>query len=139
MNLFQIDSLSQLSQAAKWVLKKVGNHKIIAFYGEMGAGKTTLIKEICNCINCCSHVTSPSFSIVNEYMINCNESVFHFDFYRLTNINEIINIGFEEYLYSNNYCLIEWPELAEPLLPPETQKIRINIDEKQKRILTFYV
>lgn len=136
---FQIDSLIQLPQAAEWVLKKTGKNKIIAFYGEMGTGKTTLIKEICKLLGCKSHVTSPTFAIINEYLINNNESIFHFDFYRLNKINEIIDIGFEEYVDGNNYCFIEWPELSEPLLPPETQKIKINIDEKQKRTLTLYV
>lgn len=136
---FQLDSLSQLTQAAEWVLKNTGENRIIAFYAEMGAGKTTLIKEICNLLGCTSNVTSPTFSIINEYVTTNNESVFHFDFYRLNKINEIIDIGFEEYIDGKNYCFIEWPELAEPLLPAETQKISIKIDEKQKRTLTLYV
>jgi tRNA threonylcarbamoyladenosine biosynthesis protein TsaE len=136
---FQLDSLSQLTQAAEWVLKNTGKNKIIAFYAEMGAGKTTLIKEICRLLGCTSHVTSPTFAIINEYLTTNNESIFHFDFYRLNKINEIIDIGFEEYIDGKNYCLIEWPELSEPLLPFETQKIKINIDENQKRTLTLYV
>jgi tRNA threonylcarbamoyladenosine biosynthesis protein TsaE len=136
---FQLDSLSQLTQAAKWVLKNTEKNKIIAFYAEMGAGKTTLIKEICRLLGCTSNVSSPTFAIINEYVTKNNESVFHFDFYRLNKINEIIDIGFEEYIDGSNYCFIEWPELAEPLLPVETQKIRIKIDEKQKRTLTLYV
>ncbi|MBI5540559.1 MAG: tRNA (adenosine(37)-N6)-threonylcarbamoyltransferase complex ATPase subunit type 1 TsaE [Bacteroidia bacterium] len=136
---FQLDSLSQLTQAAEWVLKNTRKNKIIAFYAEMGAGKTTLIKEICNLLGCTSNVTSPTFAIINEYVTTNNESVFHFDFYRLNKINEIIDIGFEEYIDGKNYCFIEWPELAEPLLPAETQKISIKIDEKQKRTLTLYV
>lgn len=136
---FQLDSLSQLTQAAEWVLKNTGKNKIIAFYAEMGAGKTTLIKEICNLLGCTSNVTSPTFAIINEYVTTNNELVFHFDFYRLNKINEIIDIGFEEYIDGKTYCFIEWPELAEPLLPAETQKISIKIDEKQKRTLTLYV
>lgn len=136
---FQLDSLSQLTQAAEWVLKNTGENRIIAFYAEMGAGKTTLIKEICNLLGCTSNVTSPTFAIINEYVTTNNESVFHFDFYRLNKINEIIDIGFEEYIDGKTYCFIEWPELAEPLLPAETQKISIKIDEKQKRTLTLYV
>ena len=136
---FQLDSLSQLKQAAEWVLKNTGKNKIIAFYAEMGAGKTTLIKEICNLLGCTSNVTSPTFAIINEYVTTNNESVFHFDFYRLNKINEIIDIGFEEYIDGQNYCFIEWPDLAEPLLPAETQKISIKIDEKKKRTLTLCV
>ena len=136
---FQINSLLQLSQAAEWVIKAIGENKIVAFYGDMGVGKTTLIKEICTQLGCKSHVTSPTFAIINEYLIPNNCSIFHFDFYRLNKINEIIDIGFEEYVDGQNYCFIEWPELAEPLLPQETQKITIKIDEKQNRSLTLYV
>ena len=132
---FQLNSLSQLTQAAEWVLKNTGKNKIIAFYGEMGAGKTTLIKEICVLLGCNSHVTSPTFAIINEYLTTKNESIFHFDFYRLNKINEIIDIGFEEYIDGKNYCLIEWPEMVEELLPEGTVKIFISGDVE--RLIEF--
>ena len=139
MNSFTINSLNQLTDAAKWILQNIGEKKIIAFYGEMGVGKTTLIKEICIQLNCVSIVTSPTFAIVNEYFTDENQPIYHFDFYRLSSTKEIIDIGFDEYIYSNCFCLIEWPELAEPLLPENCQKINIKIDEKQNRLLTLYV
>lgn len=136
---YKIKSIENLSEAANWVLQNIEDVKIIAFYAEMGAGKTTLIKEICKQLNCVSNVTSPTFAIVNEYKTHKNNSVFHFDFYRLTSIKEIIDIGFEEYINSGNYCFIEWPELAEPLLPIDCKKIKIILNEKQNRLLTLYV
>ncbi len=139
MNSFTINSIKQLTDAAKWILQNIGEKKVVAFYGEMGVGKTTLIKEICVQLNCISMVTSPTFAIVNEYFTNKNQPIYHFDFYRLSSKKEIIDIGFEEYVFSNNYCLIEWPELAESLLPEYCQKIYIKIDEKQNRLLTLYV
>lgn len=139
MKSFTINSLNQLKDAAKWILQNIGDKKIITFYGEMGVGKTTLIKEICNQLNCVSIVTSPTFAIVNEYFTDENQSIYHFDFYRLSSTKEIIDIGFDEYIYSNNYCLIEWPELAESLMPEFCQKINIKVDEKQNRLLTLCV
>ncbi len=139
MNSFKIHSLNQLKDAAAWLLQNIGNNKILSFYGEMGVGKTTLIKEICKQLYCVSIVTSPTYAIINEYLTNKAQSVYHFDFYRLSSIKEIIDIGFEEYINSQNYCFIECPEMAEPLLPENTQKIKIIIDEKQNRILTLYV
>ncbi|OFX40375.1 MAG: tRNA (adenosine(37)-N6)-threonylcarbamoyltransferase complex ATPase subunit type 1 TsaE [Bacteroidetes bacterium GWA2_32_17] len=136
---FKVKSLEELNEAAAWVLQNIGNNKIVAFYTEMGAGKTTLIKEICKQLNCMSNVTSPTYTIVNEYNTFENNSIFHFDFYRLSSTKEIIDIGFEEYINSENYCFIEWPELAEALLPINCQKINIKVDEKQNRLLTLYV
>lgn len=139
MNSFEIDSLDKLPLAAAWVLDQLGENKIAAFYGEMGSGKTTLIKEICQRLGCKSTVTSPTFAIVNEYPLEADSSVYHFDFYRLTKNQELTDLGFEEYLYSNMYCFIEWPEIGESLLPKETVKINLKVGEKQKRILTIFV
>jgi len=136
---YEIESLAHLQQAADWVIKNFNGKKVIAFYGDMGTGKTTLIKEICYQLGCNSNVTSPTFAIVNEYPLKEESSVYHFDFYRLVKQQELIDIGFEEYLLSGNYCFIEWPEMGESLLPLETLKINIKVGEKQKRILTFFV
>lgn len=139
MNSFEIGSLEQLPKAAEWIIKNIGNKKIIAFYGEMGTGKTTLIKEICLHLGCNSDVTSPTFAIINEYPLNEDSSIYHFDFYRLVKQQELSDIGFEEYIFSGNYCFIEWPEIGESLLPPEIVKIYVKVGEKQKRILTIFV
>ncbi len=139
MDVFEFRSLEQLSSASDWVIKKAGEKKIVAFYGEMGAGKTTLIKGICKQMGCTSNVTSPTFAIINEYSLDSNNSVFHFDFYRLQNFQELLDIGFEEYLFSGNYCFIEWPEISEPLLPENTLKIRIESQVDSKRILSVIV
>lgn len=139
MKSFEIESIEQLSQAAVWIIKNFGGKNIIAFYGEMGSGKTTLIKEICNQLGCVSLVTSPTFAIVNEYSLKEENKIFHFDFYRINKIYELIQIGLDEYLNSGNFCFIEWPEIGETLLPPETLKINLKVGEKQKRIITIFV
>jgi tRNA threonylcarbamoyladenosine biosynthesis protein TsaE len=139
MKSFEIESIGQLSQAAAWIIKNFGKKKIIAFYGEMGSGKTTLIKEICKQLECVSLVTSPTFAIVNEYLLKEENKIFHFDFYRINKIYELIQIGLDEYLNSGNFCFIEWPEIGETLLPPETLKINLKVGEKQKRIITIFV
>jgi len=132
MKSFELHSLEMLTPAAQWILNNLEEKKVVAFYGEMGAGKTTLIKEICKLLGCKSNVTSPTFAIINEYPLTGNESVFHFDFYRLIKFQELIDIGFEEYLYSGNICLIEWPE-------KNILKIGINITDGTNRSVTVIV
>jgi len=136
---YEIKSLAELPQAADWVIKNFRDRRIVAFYGEMGTGKTTLIKEICLKMGCNSNITSPTFAIVNEYPLKEELSIYHFDFYRLVKQQELTDIGFEEYIVSGNYCFIEWPEMGESLLPQETMKINIKEGEKQNRILTIFV
>ncbi len=109
--------------------------RIFAFYGQMGAGKTTFIKAICSELGVSDIVQSPTFSIINEYKTLAGESVFHFDFYRIRSIIEVFDIGYEDYLYSGNYCFIEWPELVESLLPENT--VRIYISGLSERIIEF--
>jgi tRNA threonylcarbamoyladenosine biosynthesis protein TsaE len=111
---------------------------VVLFTGKMGAGKTTLIKQLCKKFNVTDQVTSPTFAIINEYKILNNKYIFHFDFYRINKIQEAVDIGTEDYFYSNNYCFIEWGEIIRPLLPekyieilieeidPDTRKIIIN-------------
>jgi tRNA threonylcarbamoyladenosine biosynthesis protein TsaE len=135
MTKYNISTFSQLDIAAFDLANFFKNNKIAAFYGQMGAGKTTLIKAICKALGVKEIVTSPTFAIVNEYELNDKSKIFHFDFYRFNSINEAISIGFEEYLYSGNYCFIEWPEIVEPLLPENTIKVNILTDNINERIL----
>ncbi len=103
--------------------------RIFAFYGEMGAGKTTFIKALCKALGVYDMVNSPSFALINQYQTETDEPVFHFDFYRIKKIGEVLDIGYEDYFYSGSYCLIEWPEKIEHLLPEGTVKVSIVIDE----------
>ena len=113
-------------------------NRIFAFYGDMGAGKTTFIKAICQQLFVRDVVNSPTFAIVNEYLRAEGGSIFHFDLYRLKSWQEMLDIGYEDYFYSGNYCLIEWPEKVEDLLPESTIKVRIELsDERDHRIITF--
>ena len=124
-----ISKLSNIKKTAQQLLSLLGDKKIIAFYGEMGSGKTTLIKAVCECLNCVDTVNSPTFSIINEYFTKDGKTVYHFDFYRLKNIREALDIGVEEYLYSGNYCFIEWSELIESLLPENCMEVHIEKGE----------
>ena len=126
--------LSELPLVAKEVLAK-SKYKIVLFYGEMGSGKTTLIKEIVKQLNVLDNVSSPTFSLVNEYHTQDNESVYHFDFYRIDDETEALDMGIEEYFYSNSWCLIEWPNKVENLLPLKSTNITISIDNDQQRTL----
>ena len=101
----------------------------------MGAGKTTFIKTICHELGVTDIVQSPSFSIINEYKTDAGESIFHFDFYRIRNVGEVFDIGYEDYLYSGSYCFMEWPELIESLLPGDTVRVRITGDTE--RVIEF--
>lgn len=127
MEIFTVDSLEELSLPAKALIKLLSNRPIAAFYGEMGVGKTTFIKVICQILGVQENVSSPTFAIVNEYGDKNQQPIYHMDLYRLKTPDEIINIGAEEYFYSGNICLIEWPEKAEELIPDE----RINIWMKE--------
>ena len=127
-------ALNNLPQVAAEVLENA-KHKVVLLYGEMGSGKTTLIKEIIKQLNVLDNVSSPTFSLVNEYHTQNNESVYHFDFYRIENETEALDIGIEEYFYSNNWCFIEWPNKVENLLPLNATTITINIDSNQLRTL----
>ncbi len=129
-------SIGQLPNAAKQLIEFAGEDKILLFYGEMGAGKTTLIKAFCVAIGVEDAVSSPTFSIVNEY--HCPDGIiYHFDFYRLKTQAEALDLGLEEYLYSGNYCLIEWPEKIPDLLPEKYLKISIEAQPDQRRKLTI--
>lgn len=110
-------------------------HKVVLFYGEMGNGKTTLIKKLCKKLGVSEPTSSPTFSIVNEYKTENNNTIYHFDFYRIKDENEVLDFGYEEYLYSGHYCFIEWPEKIPNMLPQHTTKVFISIDEQNNRII----
>ena len=127
---------NELSAIATALLNNAEEQKIFLFYGEMGAGKTTLIKELCKQLGVADAVTSPTFSIVNEYACNGGK-IFHFDFYRLKNPSEALDLGYEEYLDSGNYCFIEWPEKIDDLLPDHYLKINIEVTPEESRCLAI--
>lgn len=130
-------TLAQLDGAADLVISNAGDKKLWAFEGEMGAGKTTLIKNICKKLGVTSDISSPTFSLVNEYHTKTNKVVYHFDFYRIKSIEEVYDIGYEDYFYSGHICLIEWPGMISELLyDDETLRILISrIDETTRRIV----
>ena len=129
-----VNCISELNDLSKKILQIRNDRDIICLYGEMGVGKTTLIKVICKEIGVEDNVSSPTFSIVNEYVTIEGTSVYHFDFYRLENEEEALDMGFEEYLYKNNLCFIEWPEKIPSLIPEEVLKVKIT-KEKESRII----
>ncbi len=131
-----IKCIDELPKVAHQLLEyiKSGNYNIIEFYGSMGAGKTTLIREMCSQLGVIDVVTSPTFAIINEYKMTSGEQCFHFDFYRINKIQEVLDMGYEEYFYSGNLCLIEWPELIEELLPQdddEIKNLKIEIEQTE--------
>lgn len=130
-----ITNLSELPSAAKQLLEIYPNKKIFAFYGEMGAGKTTFIKAICETLGVSDSISSPTFSIVNEYRSSKGEKIFHFDFYRIKSLNEAYDMGYEDYFYSGAYCFIEWPEKIAELLPEEHVKVNIDQNAEQRIIV----
>ena len=127
-------TLEDLPQVAAQLLQNTP-HKNLLFYGEMGAGKTTLIKEICKQLQIEGVASSPTFSLVNEYITHTQETVFHFDFYRITDENEAYDIGFEEYVQQNAWCLIEWPQHIKNLLPLDSVAIHLSIVANGQRNL----
>jgi tRNA threonylcarbamoyladenosine biosynthesis protein TsaE len=130
-----IKDRKHLHSAAKKLLEYCNGRKIFAFYGSMGAGKTTIIKTICKILGAEDLVSSPTFTLVNEYKTTSGELLYHIDFYRIRKTEEVYDFGIEEYLYSNSYCFMEWPELVEELLPPGTVRIRISVNEDESRNL----
>lgn len=131
---FTINSLQHLDAFAEEFLHAVSKYRVIAFYGEMGAGKTTIIKSICKAMDVVDNVTSPTFAIINEYKTTAEHPVFHFDFYRINRIEEVYDVGYEDYFYSGHFCLIEWPEMVELLLPPSHLKVWITVGPVGERI-----
>ena len=132
------NQLADLDKVAKILLEKYPSNRLFAFYGEMGAGKTSFIKSICSELKVIDNVSSPTFSIVNVYQTQTVDEVFHFDFYRIKSLEEVYDIGYEDYFYSDQYCLMEWPEMIDKLLPDDTIKVEIKVNHKNlSRTFTF--
>jgi tRNA threonylcarbamoyladenosine biosynthesis protein TsaE len=127
-----ISSISDLPAVASKIIDYAAANKIFLFYGDMGAGKTTLIKLLCAALGVQDAVTSPTFSIVNEYA-GGSGLIYHFDFYRLKSQNEALDMGYEEYFYSGNYCFIEWPEKIAGLIPQQYTGVRIHVADDGSR------
>jgi tRNA threonylcarbamoyladenosine biosynthesis protein TsaE len=130
-----IKDKKHLPAAAKRILEYTSGQKLLAFYGSIGAGKTTIIKAICRILGAGDIVTSPTFTMINEYKTKDDEIIYHIDFYRIKKAEEVFDFGIEEYFSSGSYCFIEWPELIGGILPAETVKIKISVGDKEQRIL----
>jgi len=127
--------ISKIPEVVKLLLTLSKGKKLFAFYGPMGSGKTTIIKAICSELGAVSQTSSPSFTLVNEYLTKDGKTLYHIDFYRIKKQEEVFDFGIEEYFASESYCFMEWPELIEEILPPETYKIRITVGDKEERYL----
>lgn len=132
----KITTLKAIGKAAKELIEQFPQQRVFAFYGKMGAGKTTIIQAVCRELGTHDNITSPTFALVNEYKTIEGDSIFHFDFYRIKEMEEAFDMGYEDYFYSGNYCLIEWPEKIKPLLPQEHVTVNIEVEEKEIRHIT---
>ncbi len=138
MQTIVISSLQDLPRAARVFLQSLGERRLVAFYGAMGAGKTTFIKAVCDALGVTDVVNSPTFAIVNEYYSEkLAENVFHFDFYRIRHADEVRDLGFDDYLRSGCFCLMEWPELVEDLLPEDIVRVTLSELPDGSRSLSF--
>ena len=134
----KINSLDSIHEAAKQFIAAMEDNTVFAFYGKMGAGKTTFIKAICEELGVNDVINSPTFAIVNEYRSDeTGELIYHFDFYRIKRLAEVYDMGYEDYFYSRGLCFIEWPELIEELLPEETVKVTIEEQPDGTRLVKF--
>ena len=137
----RIQDISQIREAAREFISQMNSHTVFAFYGKMGAGKTTFIKAICEEMGVDDVITSPTFAIVNEYSLPLSSvgggRLFHFDFYRIKKLEEVYDMGYEEYFYSGSICFIEWPELIEDLLPDDAVRVSIEEQPDGQRTITF--
>ena len=130
----KINSIADIKTAAQVFINNINGSTVFAFYGSMGAGKTTFIKAVCECLGVDDVITSPTFAIVNEYHTdNDSKVIYHFDFYRIKKLEEVYDMGYEDYFYSNSLCFIEWPELIEELLPANAKKVTITTLEDGTR------
>ncbi|MBR6866683.1 MAG: tRNA (adenosine(37)-N6)-threonylcarbamoyltransferase complex ATPase subunit type 1 TsaE [Prevotella sp.] len=144
----QITDINSIGEAAREFVSQIGDRRVFAFYGSMGAGKTTFIKAICEALGVGDVITSPTFAIVNEYTAASHPrtpapsypptpTIYHFDFYRIKKLEEVYDMGYEDYFYSGALCLIEWPELIEELLPEDAVKVSIVEQEDGSRTVVF--
>ena len=132
----KIQNIDTIRESAREFIQNMGEHKVFAFYVKMGAGKTTFVKAICEELGVEDVITSPTFAIVNEYEAH-DQSIFHFDFYRIKRLEEVYDMGYEDYFYSGALCFIEWPELIEDLLPEDAVKVTITENTDGTRTVTF--
>ncbi len=134
----KIQSLDNIREAANLFIENKGNGKVFAFYGKMGAGKTTFVKAICEALGVEDVITSPTFAIVNEYQsTTTDQPIYHFDFYRIKKLEEVFDMGYEDYFYSGSLCFLEWPELIEDILPQDVVKVKISEQEDGSRLVEF--
>lgn len=134
----KINSLADINEAAKQFIENMGDGKVFAFYGKMGAGKTTFIKAICEELGVDDVITSPTFAIVNEYQsATTGDSIYHFDFYRIKKLEEVYDMGYEDYFYSGSLCFLEWPKLIDDLLPEDATKVTIEATDDGGRVVKF--
>ncbi len=133
-----INSLESIDLAARRFVDNMGRGRVFAFYGKMGAGKTTFIKAVCEQLGVEDVITSPTFAIVNEYTSESSgDTIYHFDFYRIKKLDEVYDMGYEEYFYGGGLCFIEWPELIESLLPEDATKVTISENADGTRTVSF--
>ena len=133
----RINDLEHIREAARQFIDAMGDQQVYAFYGHMGAGKTTFIKAICEELGVDDVVTSPTFAIVNEYTAADGTPIYHFDFYRIKKLEEVYDMGYEDYFYGNGLCFIEWPEMMEELLPDSATKVQITENPDGTRTVSF--
>lgn len=131
----KITSPAVLDELARKLLKAFPQGRVFAFYGEMGAGKTTFIKALCRVLDVDDVTSSPTFGLINEYISGEGDSIYHFDFYRIENLEEVFDIGYEEYIYSGEYCFLEWPELIEKILPDDAVRLGLKVINDGSRVL----
>lgn len=136
MYSIEINSVDEIREAARNFLAQFKQERIFAFYGKMGAGKTTFIKALCRELGSTDPITSPTFALVNEYTTAEDERIFHFDFYRIKNNEEALDLGFDDYLYTGNYCFMEWPENVEDLLPTNIVEVKLEVKDSSARTIT---
>lgn len=129
-------TIKSLSGIARELIEKFPEQRVFAFYGKMGAGKTTFIQAVCKELGSTDNVISPTFALINEYKTETMHSIFHFDFYRIEDMEEAFDLGYEDYFYSGEYCLIEWPEKIEPLLPDDFVEVKIEVQNNGERLIS---
>lgn len=132
-----IKSLDEIQQAADDFVAAMGDNSVFALYGPMGVGKTTFTKAVCERLGVKDNITSPTFAIVNEYRSTTDELIYHFDFYRIKKLEEVYDMGYEDYFYSGAICFIEWPELIEELLPLDAVKVTLSENSDGTRSVRF--
>ena len=138
MNI-KIESLDKIDEAALEFIRAMGDNTVFAFHGDMGAGKTTFIKAICENLGVSDTINSPTFAIVNEYRSDSGELIYHFDFYRINKIEEVFDFGYEDYFYSGSLCFIEWPEKVDTLLPKDTVNVYVKVQEDGSREVSLSI